>query len=107
MLNIKCRPDVDAGCKQLVNILPALGMTAVRHVGVRILVDKQQAWPSLKRSVQVELMHDLVAVNDRLAGNRLEAFEQLQRLVPAVCFNQAGDNVTTARFSPRADASMA
>ena len=43
-------------------------------------------------------MHDLVAVNDRLAGNHLEAFEQLLRLVPAVCFNQADDYVTTARF---------
>ena len=98
VLDVKGRPDIDACCKQFVNILPALGMAAARHVGVRILVDKQKAWPSLKRSVQVELMHDLVAVNDGLSSQNFEAFEQLLRLAPTVRFDQTGDNVTPPHY---------
>src|SRR5262245_1954627 len=73
-------------------------MAASRHVGVRIFVDKQQAGPSLKRRIEIELVHDLVAVSDRLSRKFFEAFEQLLGLAPAVRFDQASDNVTTARL---------
>ena len=93
MLDIECRPDVDAGSEQLVDVLPALRMAAARHVGVGVFVDQQQARPPRERRVEIELLHHLIAVDERLARQDFEAVDQLLGLAPAVRLDQAGDDV--------------
>src|SRR4029453_10435443 len=100
VLNVKRGPEVDSCCEQFVNILPPLGMAATRHIGVGILVNKQQARPSLERRVEIELMHDLVAVDDRLSSSCSVSRRPCVSTRPA----------TTSRpsaLSLRAEASMA
>ena len=99
MLDVERGPDIDAGGQQFVDVLPALGMAAARHVGVGVFVDQQQARPARQRRVEVELLHHLVAVDDRLARQDLEAVDQLLGLAPAVRLDQAGDDVAAARLS--------
>ena len=84
--------------KQFVDILPSLGMTAAGNIGVRVFVDQKQARPPRQCAVQVKLLHDLVAVDDRLARKSLEAFGQLLGLAAAMCLDQAGDDVAPAGF---------
>ena len=98
MLDVERGPDVDAGSQQLVDVLPALGMAAAGHIGVGVFVDQQQARPARERRVEVELLHDLIAVDDRLARQDVEAFDQLLGLAPAVRLDQAGHNVAPTRF---------
>ena len=43
-------------------------------------------------------MHDLVAVDDRLARQHLETIDQLLGFAPAVRLDQAGDDIAAARF---------
>ena len=93
MLDIECRPDVDARGQQLLDILPALGMAAAGNVGVGIFVDQQQSRAARERRVEVELLHDLIAVDDRLAREDLEAFDQRLRLAPPVRLDQTGHDV--------------
>ena len=76
-------------CEQFVDVLPALGMAAARHVGVGVFVDQQQARPARQRGVEIELLHHLVAIDDRLARQDFEAFDQLLGLAAAVRFDQA------------------
>ena len=108
MLDVERGPDVDAGRQQFVDVLPALGMAAAGHVGVGVFVDQQQARPARQRRVEIELLHDLVAVDDRLARQDLEAFDQLLGLAAAVGLDQARRR-RRARptFSVRAAVSMA
>ena len=47
---------------------------------------------------RIELLHDLVAVDDRLARQNLEAFDQLLGLAPAVGLDQARHDIAPARF---------
>ena len=98
MLDIERRPDVDAGGQQFVDILPALGMAAAGHVGVGKFVDQQQVRTARQRGVEIELLHDLVAIDDRLARQHLEAVDQLLGFAPSVRFDQADNDIAAARF---------
>ena len=98
MLDVERGPYVDAGRQQFVDILPALGMTAAGHIAVGIFVHQQQIRPARQRRVEIELLHYLVAVDDRLARQNLEAVDQLLGLAPAMRFDQPGDDVPTARL---------
>ena len=107
VLDVERGPDVDAGGQHFVDILPALGMAAAGHIGVGVFVDQQQARPARQRRVEVELLHDLVAVDDRLARQDLEAFDQLLGLAPAVGLDQPATTSRPPDFSVRAEVSMA
>ncbi len=98
MLDVQRGPDVDAGGEQFVDVLPPLRVAATRNVGVGIFVDQEQAGTPGQRRVQVELPHDLVAIDDRLARQPLEALELPLGLAPAVRLHQAGDDVAAAGF---------
>ena len=56
MLDVHRRPDMDAGLEQLLDILIALGMTAVGCIGMGQFVDDDQRRTSLERSIDVELL---------------------------------------------------
>ena len=85
-------------CEQFLDVLPSLGMAAARNVGVGIFVDQQQTRPAGERRVEVEFLHDLVAIDDRLARQDFEAFHQRLGLAPAVRFDEADDDVAALRL---------
>ena len=93
VLDVECGPDVDAGRQQLVHVLPALGMTAAGDVGVGVFVDQQELRTPRERRVDVELAHDAVDVDDRLARQDLEAVEQSLGLDAPVRLDDANDDI--------------
>jgi hypothetical protein len=56
MLDVERRPDIDAGGEQLLDVLPALGMTAVRSVGVSELVDDDELGLARQRRIEIEFL---------------------------------------------------
>src|SRR5262245_5076015 len=61
-------------------------------------VDQQQSRATRERSVEIELVHDLVAVDDRLAWQDFEAVDELLGLAPAMRFDQPGNDIAAAQF---------
>ena len=67
----------------------ALGLAPAR----RDTVDKIEEPPGLR--IDVELVQDTIDVDRRLAGQDLEAIQQRFRLLAAVSFEQADDDIAT------------
>ena len=69
VLDVYRRPDADAGCEQLLDVLPALRMSrrriAAGDVGVGELVDQKNGRMPGEGGIQVELPPDDAAVSDR------------------------------------------
>ena len=76
VLDIEGGVDVDTAIEQLEHVLPALGVAALRRVGVGQLVDEQQRRVSREGGVEVELLERGAAVLDPAARQDLEAVEQ-------------------------------
>ena len=93
VLDVDGGVDVDAVLEQLLDILVALGVAAAGNVGVRQLVDQDQARPPPNRGVDVELAQDTVDVDSRLARQDLEPLQQRLGLLAAVRLDHAGDDV--------------
>ncbi len=98
MLDVQRGPYVDAGREQLLDVLPALGVPAAGSVGVGVFVDEQQARVTRQRRIEVELVHDQIAVDDRLARQDLEALEQRLRLDAAVGLDETDHHVPPFGF---------
>ena len=98
VLDIERGPHVDAGGQQFIDVLPALGVAATRHVGVGVFVHQQQARPAPERRVEVEFLHDLIAVDNRIARENVKALNQLLGLAPAMGLNQTRHDIAPARF---------
>ena len=94
-------------CEQFVDVLPALRMPAARHIGVGVFVDQQQVRAARQRGVEIELLHHLVAIGERLARQDFEALGELLGFAAAVRLDQADDDIAPAGFSPRAAVSIA
>jgi hypothetical protein len=56
VLDIERREDVDAGVAQFLDVLPALGMARPRRVGVRELIDQQEAGMARERRIEIEFL---------------------------------------------------
>ena len=93
VLDVDGGVDVDAVFQQLFDILVALGVAAAGDIGVRQLVDQDEAGPPLERSVDVELAQDAIDVDRWLARQDLEALEQRLGLLAAVRLDDADDDV--------------
>ena len=65
-------PHVDARVEQLLDVLPAFGMAAVRGIGMGKFVDDDQLGPARQRGVDVELFDLLAAIVDRPARQDFE-----------------------------------
>ncbi len=98
MLNVQCGPDIDTGGEQLVDILPALRVAAARNIGVGVFVDQEQTGTPRQRGIEVELLHELIAIRDRLARKGFKAFHQQFGFPPSVSLHQAGDHVAALGF---------
>ena len=93
MLDVQRRPDVDAGRQQLFHILPALGMTRTRGVGVGVFVDQQQLGPAGERAVDVEFHHLAAAVFGRPSRQDVQSFGERLGVLAAVGLDDADDHI--------------
>ena len=79
--------------QQLFDILVALGVAAAGDIGVRQLVDQDEAGSPLERSVDVELAQDAIDVDRWLARQDLEALEQRLGFLAAMRLDDADDDI--------------
>ena len=93
MLDVERRPDADARIEQLLDILPALRMPAVRSVGVCELVDDDQLGLAGKRRVDVEFLERAPVVFDPAPGQNFEPFDERARLGAAMRLDEPDDDV--------------
>ena len=87
---------MDPGIEELVDVLPALGVTAARRVGVRQLVHERDLGPAGEERVDVELAQHRAPVGDLAQGYLLEALHQRRGVGPAVGLAHADDHVGAA-----------
>ena len=79
------------------SILPAFFVPpGARHVGVGQLVDQGDLGPSAQDRVEVHLLQAASPVFDHLAGDDLEAVDQLLGARPPVALDEPGDDVGAA-----------
>ena len=93
MLDVHRRVDVDAGVKQLVDVLPALGVTRTRSVGVGELVENDQPRLAGERRVQVELLQLDAAIRDAAARQDFEPLDQCGGFLAPMGLHQADCHV--------------
>ncbi len=93
VLDVHGRPDVDAGIQQLFDVLPPLGVSGPRDIGMRQLVDQHQLRLALERAVQVEFAQDAVPVPDFLQLEPGKPRNQGLRLGAPVRLDDADDDV--------------
>ena len=93
MLDVQRRVHVDARVEQLEHVLIALGVAALRDIGVRQLVDEQDPRTPGQRGVEVELLERRAAVFDPAARQDLEVREQRLGLRAMVRLDHAGHGV--------------
>ena len=74
MLDVERRPDVDARLEQLLDILPAFGVTAVWRVGVREFIDHDEPWLARERGVEIEFLNHAPLMGDASTGQDLQPF---------------------------------
>ena len=84
MLDVERRPDTDARVEQLLDVLPALRMPAVRSVGVGELVDDDQLGLALERRVEVEFLERASVVFDLAPRQDFEPLDERARLGAAM-----------------------
>ena len=102
VLHVHRRVDVDAGVEQLLDVLPALRVARAGRVGVRELVDDDQAGLARERGVEVELLELDAAVGKAAARQDLQAVEQGRGLLAAVGLDEPDDDVDAFGSSARA-----
>ena len=93
MLDVERRPHIDAGGEQLLNVLPALGMTAVGSVGVRELVDDDQLGLARQRRVEIEFLDFAAVIVDLAPRQDFEPMNERARLGAAVGLDEADDDI--------------
>ena len=96
MLDVQRRPNVDAGLKQFIDVLPTFGMAAAGDIGVRVFIDQQQIWPPRQCGIEIEFAHELIAVDDGFARQNFETVNELFRLSAAVRFDKPCDYIAPA-----------
>ena len=93
MLDVERRPHVDAGREKLLDILPALGMTAVRRIAVGELVDDDELGLARQRPVEIEFLDGAAAILDLAPRQDFEPFDERAGLRAAMRFDEADDDV--------------
>ena len=92
MLNVESRPNIDTGPQELLDILIALGMPASRRVRVSEFIHDDERGSSLKRGVDVKLLHRVSAIFDGLSRQNLKTSDKRLRFSPSMGFHHADQN---------------
>ncbi len=93
VLDVDVGDDVDARVEELLDILPALRVTAAGDVGVREFVDDRDRGPAREHGVDVHLGERRATVGDLLARDDLQPVEQRGRPGTAMGLDEADDHV--------------
>jgi hypothetical protein len=102
MLDVQRRPHVDARRQDLLDILPALGVTRAGRVRMGVLVDQQQPWTARDGAVDVELHELMFAVLDRMARHHLHPVQQTFGFLAPMGLDDTDDHVDTVGLPPLA-----
>ena len=100
MLDVERRPYADARVEQLLDILPALRMPAVRSVRVGELVDDDQLGLALERRVQIEFLDRAPVVFNHAPRQDFEPLDERARLGAAMSLDEPDDDIDA--FVPQA-----
>ena len=102
MLDIEGRIDIDPGDEQLLDIHVAFGMPALRRIGMRKLVDQDEARPSRQNSVKVHFGERVALVIDDPARDNFEPLQKRLGLLTAMRLGDADDDIGAfGLFCPR------
>ena len=93
MLDIEGRIDIDPGDEQLLDIHVAFGMPALRRIGMRKLVDQDEARPSRQNSVKVHFGERVALVIDDPARDDFEPLQKRLGLLAAMRLGDADDDI--------------
>ena len=93
MLDVERRPDADARVEQLLHVLPALRMPAVRSVGVGELVDDDQLGLARQRRVQIKFLEGAAVVFDPASRQNFEPFDERARFGAAMRLDEPDDDI--------------
>ena len=100
MLDVQGGQDVDAGVEQLVNILPAVGVRAVRGIGVGVVIDDGRGRPAADDSVQVQLFEVEPLIRNPLGRDQLEPCQQGAGVAAPPVPGKRDDDVLAAFAQP-------
>jgi hypothetical protein len=95
MLNVERAVDVDAGCQQFLDVLPALGVARTGEVGMRQFVHQDKTGPARQGGIEIELGQASAAVIDQCRRQHRQAVEQRRRLAATVGLDHACQHVDT------------
>ena len=102
MLDVERRPDTDARVKEFLDVLPALGMAAVRCVGVGEFVDDDQLGLARQRPIQIEFLDRASVVFDLMPRQDFEPLDERARLDAAMSLHEPDDDIDPFVFqAPR------
>ncbi|CAH0282706.1 hypothetical protein SRABI112_03966 [Pseudomonas mediterranea] len=93
VLDIDGGVDIDAGGKQLLDVLPALGVATAGGIAVGQFVHQHQAWPGGEQTVEVHFLEHhapVLGTHQRLLH---QAAEQCFGFGSTVCLHHAGDDL--------------
>ncbi|SHT88073.1 Uncharacterised protein [Mycobacteroides abscessus subsp. abscessus] len=96
VLHVDGGQHVDPRIQDLVDVLPTLGVSAARHIGVCHLIDEHQGRPALQHGVHVQLIHRCSAVDHLLGWNELQPIEQFGGLTTTVGLYHRGHHIGSA-----------
>ncbi len=99
VLDVHRGPHVDAGRQQLLDVHPALGMSAAGGVLVGELVDQRQLRAALEQPVEIHLLQVAAAIGLPAARHDLEPGQQGRGLAPAMGLHQAHDHVDAVELA--------
>src|SRR3546814_7306455 len=93
MLDVERGQHVDAGVEQLLDILPTLGMTAARRIGVRQLVHQYERGAAAEDGIDVHLGQRAAEIFELTPWNDFEWLDQYFGLGPSVGFDTTDDDI--------------
>ena len=102
MLDVEGRIDVDSGGEQLLDIHVALGMPALRRIGMGKLVDQNEGGPSGQNGVDVHFGEPMALIGDDPARDDFEPLKKRFGLLAAMRLGDADDDIDAfGLFCPR------
>ena len=99
VLHVECAVHVEARIEEFIDILPPFGVATTRRVSVRQFIHQQQRRLPQHRRIDIEFVERRAAMFKRATRQNLEPFCQFERVLSAMRFDNADDDVNTFRTS--------